>query len=113
MTHELQHYRLALTGISCASCVARIEKALQAVVAVQQININFAQRTATIMAHGLPSPDILITAVKNASYGAILVDGLEQEEQTRTQLGHAYYQQQICKTIVAAVVSATHANRRP
>jgi Cu+-exporting ATPase len=100
-----QPYRLALSGMTCASCVSSVEKSLKTVPGVQQVDVNFAQRSATVFAHALPSPDLLINAVKNAGYGAVLIEDLEHEEQLKTQLENASYHQLTYKTVIAGIVS--------
>ncbi len=100
-----QQYRLSLTGITCASCVLSIERALKAVPGVQQVDVNFAQRSATVLTNTLITPDSLVNAVKKAGYGASLVDNPEQEEQLKTQLEQAYYRSLVYKTSFAAIVS--------
>lgn len=100
-----QQYRLSLTGITCASCVSSIEKALKAVPGVQQVEVNFAQRSATVLTNTPISSDSLVNAVKKAGYGASLVDNPEQEEQLKTQLEHAYYRNLVYKTSFASIVS--------
>lgn len=37
-----------ITGIHCASCVVKIEKALRSVPGVTEANVNFATETATV-----------------------------------------------------------------
>ena len=37
-----------IAGIHCASCVVKIEKALQSVPGVTEANVNFATETATV-----------------------------------------------------------------
>lgn len=105
-TEEIpQPYRLSLTGITCASCVLTIEKALRAVPGVQQVNVNFAQRSASVLTNTVILPDSLIHAVKQAGYGASLIDNPEQEEQLKTQLEQTYYRHLIYKTSIAGIVS--------
>lgn len=59
---------LLVEGMTCASCVGRVERALQAVSGVTEVNVNLATERATIrgQAH-LPE---LIAAVEKAGYSA-------------------------------------------
>jgi len=100
-----QQYRLSLTGITCASCVLSIEKALSAVPGVQQVDVNFAQRSATVLTNTVILPDTLTNTVKQAGYGASLIDNPEQEEQLKTRLEQTYYRHLIYKTSIAGIVS--------
>ena len=65
------HQLLALTGVSCAGCVGRIEKALQAVPGVEDVTVNLAERTAQVT--GEVSGQALVSAVESAGYGASLI----------------------------------------
>jgi Cu+-exporting ATPase len=62
---------LPITGMSCASCAARIEKGLSNVEGVSKATVNFASEKATVVFH--PSQtDLshLIEKVKDLGYGA-------------------------------------------
>jgi Cu+-exporting ATPase len=62
---------LAITGMTCASCVARVEKALQRVPGVLRAEVNLAIERAqlTRLAGSAPTAE-LIAAVQRAGYGA-------------------------------------------
>jgi len=59
---------LAIEGMSCASCVGRVEKALRAVPGVREANVNFASERATVT--GTADTDALTEAVASAGYEA-------------------------------------------
>ena len=62
---------LPITGMSCASCAAKIEKGLSNVEGVSKATVNFASEKATVVFH--PSQtDLshLIEKVKDLGYGA-------------------------------------------
>jgi len=62
---------LALEGMTCASCVGRVERALMAVPGVLEAQVNLAARTATIShAEGAVEPAALAAAVTQAGYPA-------------------------------------------
>jgi Cu+-exporting ATPase len=64
--------KLPIEGMTCASCVARVEKALKAVPGVATAEVNLATETATVaMAEGAPV-ESLVAAVKKAGYEARL-----------------------------------------
>ncbi|WP_240345728.1 copper-translocating P-type ATPase [Photobacterium sp. Alg240-V54] len=63
-----QATQLLLSGLTCASCVASVEKAIKAVNGVDSVNVNLAERTALI--YGQASPQAVITAIEQAGYGA-------------------------------------------
>jgi Cu+-exporting ATPase len=55
-------------GMSCASCVARVEKALKAVPGVASASLNLATQRATVRADPDTSPESLYAAVEKAGY---------------------------------------------
>lgn len=57
-------------GMTCASCVGRVEKALAKVEGVQDVAVNLATETATVTAADSVSPEALSTAVDRAGYVA-------------------------------------------
>ena len=64
--------KLPIEGMTCASCVARVEKALKRVPGVASAEVNLATETATIaLAEGAPA-EALVAAVRNAGYEARL-----------------------------------------
>lgn len=78
--------QLLLSGMSCASCVSRVQKALQAVPGVTQARVNLAERSALVM--GSASAAELVSAVENAGYGAEIIedDVKRRERQQETAL---------------------------
>ncbi len=59
---------LVIEGMTCASCVARVERALKAVPGVQSAAVNLATERATVS--GAADIGLLVKAVKDAGYGA-------------------------------------------
>ncbi len=78
--------QLLINGMSCASCVSRVQKALQAVPGVTQARVNLAERTALVMGSA-PAAE-LVSAVENAGYGAEAIedDIKRRERQQETAL---------------------------
>ena len=71
--------QLLINGMSCASCVSRVQNALQAVPGVAQARVNLAERTALVM--GSASAADLVQAVEKAGYGAEAIeDDVERRE---------------------------------
>ena len=66
---------LSVTGMTCASCVGRVEKALKAVPGVNNATVNLATERARISAAGGTSPEALIQAVARAGYEAQVISG--------------------------------------
>ena len=61
-------FSFPVEGMTCASCVGRVEKALQAVPGVQDVSVNLATETASIQANTGTTFDMLRTAVDKAGY---------------------------------------------
>ena len=66
------HYRLAIEGMTCATCVGRVEKALLGVPGISQAEVNLATETASVEGVGVRAVD-LVGAVEDAGYGARLL----------------------------------------
>lgn len=68
LTHEMD---LEIEGMTCASCVIRVEKALKKVPGVQDARVNLATEKARITVdHNQSSHDELLKAVEKAGYKA-------------------------------------------
>ena len=62
---------LAISGMTCASCVSRVERALKRTPGVQDALVNLATDKATVtLAPGFTHIATLLTAVDEAGYGA-------------------------------------------
>src|SRR4051812_9352213 len=71
LTHQTDRVDLAISGMSCASCAARVEKALAGVEGVDDCTVNFATETATV--HYDPTrvaPPAMRSAVADLGYSA-------------------------------------------
>jgi len=66
----LQPIELTIEGMSCASCVGRVEKALKSVEGVESAHVNLATEKATIQASSSVTRDSLIQAVTKAGFEA-------------------------------------------
>ncbi|WP_348767989.1 heavy metal translocating P-type ATPase, partial [uncultured Salinisphaera sp.] len=80
---------LAVEGMSCASCVGRIEKALAAVPGVLEAHVNLATEKAQVRhVAGMVDAKALETAVSDAGYAARTVadnDSGDQQAQARAE----------------------------
>ncbi len=66
-----QTVTLAIDGMTCASCVSRVEKALSKVEGVVSAQVNLATETAQVrFASGIAGVDALVAAVDRAGYVA-------------------------------------------
>ena len=99
----VQPLRLAITGMSCAGCVAAVETALRDVPGVVGASVNFAERTAQVT--GTPPATTLIAAVRDAGYDATeLQDAAAETERDRAE--RARYQRLVRNTVVAGALAA-------
>ena len=68
---ELERIDLPITGMSCASCAAKIEKGLSNLEGVSKATVNFASEKATVVFHPFQTDlSHLIEKVKDLGYGA-------------------------------------------
>jgi Cu+-exporting ATPase len=68
---HLARITIPVTGMSCASCVRRVELALSNHEGVEEASVNFASETATVDYHPASTkPDELVGAIRDAGYGA-------------------------------------------
>jgi Cu+-exporting ATPase len=93
--------QLLIEGASCASCVSKIETALQAVLGVESAEMNLAQRTVSVMGSASSLP--LIDAIKNIGYKAQTLND-KSDDQVMVEKDRAdqlYYKRLIGNTTVA------------
>ena len=86
--HGTEQVRLDISGMSCASCQARIQGALRAQPGVAAANVNLMTREATVSYDpAVSNPTSLMAAVEQTGYRASLPTAAapvdEQEEQDR------------------------------
>ena len=85
-TLSLIEHQLPIEGMTCASCVGRVEKALKAVTGVKEVTVNLATERATVNAASSTLPASLVAAVQKAGYGVGKEPTVEQGAQpTRSQ----------------------------
>ena len=72
----VQSLQLSIDGMTCASCVARVEKALKRVAGVVSAEVNLATEAATVKRVGRANDNNeLIAAVEKAGYSAREISG--------------------------------------
>lgn len=70
-TRAISNLELSITGMTCASCAARLEKTLNSLDGVTAA-VNFATERATVAVPADYDPQLLIDEVKKAGYTAVL-----------------------------------------
>ncbi len=63
---------LRIDGMTCASCVGRVERALRAVPGAAEVSVNLATERAVVQ--GVADPKALVAAIAKAGYEAVLVE---------------------------------------
>ena len=74
--------RLAISGMTCASCVKSVQQALERTPGVATAAVNFGTRVAQV--HGRADTETLVKAVQAAGYDAEPILDLRQAEEART-----------------------------
>ncbi|VVO44138.1 heavy metal translocating P-type ATPase [Pseudomonas fluorescens] len=67
-----QSLELSIGGMTCASCVGRVERALGKVAGVKSVSVNLANERAHLQLLGQVDPATLLAAVSKAGYSARL-----------------------------------------
>ena len=92
-----------ITGMSCAACSARVEKAVSAVDGVTVCSVNLL--TNSMGVEGTASPESIIKAVTDAGYGAIPKDqDAEHPAQNQTHSLRDTETPKLRKRLIASVI---------
>ena len=88
MTNPGSAVTLRIGGMTCASCVRRVERALNRVEGVDEASVNFASSTARVSLGEAIEPEQLVAAVERAGYDAAELEagGEGAEKVSRTRL---------------------------
>ncbi|WP_201501424.1 heavy metal translocating P-type ATPase [Psychrobacter cibarius] len=97
-----QPIELSIEGMTCASCVGRVEKALKKVEGVQQANVNLATERAWIQGNAQVQSSDLIQAVKKAGYTAKQIEQSVSVQQDKK----ATEQQQLKRDLTISLILA-------
>ena len=82
-TASLQSLTLPIVGMSCTSCVNRVERALETIPGVIEANVNLAAERADVRFNGTIDASKLLKAVENLGYKAtvrsinLAIDGMK------------------------------------
>ncbi|MBD7975972.1 heavy metal translocating P-type ATPase [Serpens gallinarum] len=97
-----QHVELAIEGMTCSSCVGRVERALLKAPGVRRASVNLASERAHVELLGQPDPAALIQAVNKAGYRANLIG----ERQPATHTAEQRLRRERWTVIAALVLAA-------
>ena len=108
---SLDRRDLAITGMTCASCVANVESALRGVSGVKSADVNLATERASVQLDptrvDLPA---LVRAVERAGYGALALSADQNERAAVEDRERAARREQLVslrrRLIVAAVLAS-------
>ncbi|WP_448106219.1 heavy metal translocating P-type ATPase [Pseudomonas azerbaijanoccidentalis] len=96
-----QSIELSIDGMTCASCVGRVERALNKVPGVKSVSVNLANERAHLELLGQIDPQTLIAAVTKAGYAASVWEA--EHPQTDTQQSRLHRERW---ALIAAIVLA-------
>ncbi|WP_440093574.1 heavy metal translocating P-type ATPase [Pseudomonas syringae] len=81
-------FDLPISGMTCASCAGRVERALAKVPGVNSVTVNLANERAHVSAAPQTDPHTLISAVIRAGYGATLIQDRQADAEKKVQHLH-------------------------
>lgn len=97
---------LAIQGMSCASCVEHVQKAILGVDGVISAGVNLATERATVeFVPGAASRDDFVHAVESAGYKVLTSEEDEEEDDIEAKLRRREFRRLQLKVIVGAVLS--------
>ena len=71
-----QTIELSVEGMTCASCVARVEKSIAILPGVSTVSVNLANETAHVKGAGISAAEI-VRAVEKTGFGAQVIEDVE------------------------------------
>jgi len=98
--------RLVIGGMSCASCVGRVERALAAVPGVLEASVNLASERAEVRHLADPAiPAALVAAVREAGYRAVLEGGRGLEAERAAAAERAARRREAVALVLAVLLT--------
>jgi Cu+-exporting ATPase len=98
---------LAISGMTCATCAGRVEKALAAVPGVTRADVNLATEKASVRGlAGVLKPIDLIVAVERAGYAADLLTGDVERDRRLAAAEERKLTRETWRVVAAVVLSA-------
>lgn len=92
---------LSISGMTCASCSGRVERALGKVAGVQSVSVNLATERARIEFSGQSDTEALIAAVSDAGYCAAPIE----DQQTASMQQHQNQKRERVALLLAIVLA--------
>lgn len=98
---------LAISGMTCATCAGRVEKALSAVPGVTRAEVNLATERASVDGMtGVLKPADLIAAVQRAGYDGKLLTGDVERDKAMVAAEERRFKRETWRIAAAVVLSA-------
>src|SRR5579875_1317350 len=94
---------LEIEGMTCASCVRRVERALGKVPGVAGVTVNLATEKAEVVPDGPVEPEALVGAVRAAGYDAAVQDQAADPETDPAAERHARRRAKLCRRLVQLI----------
>src|SRR6185369_7910319 len=102
--------RIPVSGMTCAACSARVQRALEKEPGVEDANVNLMMKTATVRFDASAvTPEHLVEAIKATGYGAELASPDQtafEEQEARDKAQERELAELKLKAIVSAGVGA-------
>lgn len=99
-----QRWVLDIVGMTCASCVARVEKLLAAIPLVQDVQVNLATHQAQFYAPANQDINALLARLKKGGYEARLHEAAERGLTPAEQDAKAFYPRMVWAIVLALPV---------
>jgi len=84
----MESKQITISGISCMSCVTKIEKALYSNSAIERVSVDKETGIATISGKSIPHADVLTALIEQA--GDYTVDATSANPSASTKSSHSY-----------------------
>ena len=103
-----EQIRIPVSGMTCAACQSRVQRALQKAPGVVDATVNLMMRTASVTFDpAVSSPDALVSAIRETGYGAELASPDQtafEEQAARDQATEEEFSDLRRKAIVSGIV---------
>lgn len=102
----MKKVQVSVTGMTCASCVNRVEKSIKKVEGVEEAQVNLASHSAQVQVNDSVNSDQIIQAVEKIGYGAELQEHGRVKDRSDEQKSEAdsLKKSVLWSSIVTAVV---------
>lgn len=105
----METLRIPVTGMTCAACSARVQRALEKQPGVSEAAVNLMMKSATVTYDpAAVTPESLVTLIEDTGYGASLANQDEsafEEQEARDRAQEAEYRELRLKAAVSFVIA--------